>query len=560
VAYAVLIGDAGRTFREIATTRGKHMHLIRATLITGLLLAAGCTPAPESGPGTAIEVERLFTGGLVYDGSGEAPFSADIGVTGDRIVFVGDAQETNVEAGEVFDVTGHWVTPGFIDAHSHAVLEEDYGRDAIPYLRQGITSVVLGMDGFSDDVAERLADWREKGIGVNGLMFVGHNTARERVMGRDDRVPTPDELQAMREFIRAGMEAGAFGISTGLFYVPGTYASTEEVIELSKVAAEYPNAIYDTHDRDLGAVYQGVGYEASVQEAIRIGEETGLRVIFSHYNLQGAHNYGRAEVGARLVNEARARGVDVWAAHHPYTATQSNLRSYTIPNWASDGGQEAMVERFDDPRQSAEILASTEAMLEIRGGADKLLFADPRPEFNGKTLAEVASERELPPAEAVQDILREGNASVMNLELYDYNNTRRLAQEPWMMTCTDGRTPLPDQPISHPRTFGAFAQKMRLFVFEEPVLTPEFVIRSFSGLAADFYHLPDRGYVREGYVADLVFLDPERYRDKATYEHPRRETEGVLHVLVNGQFAIRDGATTKVLAGQALTRTQVAAP
>jgi N-acyl-D-amino-acid deacylase len=337
--------------------------------------------------------------------------------------------------------------------------------------------------------------------------------------------------------------------------VPGTYASTEEVIELAKVAAEYEGAIYDTHDRDLGAVYEGIGYEASVEEGIRITEESGLRGIFSHYNLQGAHNYGRADVGARLINDARARGVDVWAAHHPYTATQSNLRSYTIPDWASAGGDEEMVLRFDDPELSAEITGVTNAMLQVRGGADKIMFVDPRPDLNGKTLADVAGERELSAAETVKWILRDGNAVVMNLELYDHANTRRLAQEAWMMTCTDGRTPRPDQPITHPRTFGAFPKKMRHFVFEEKLLTPEFVIRSFSGLAADFYRLPERGYLREGYIADVVVIDPDRYRDKATFENPRQLSEGVVHALVNGRFAIKDSETTGALAGMPLRRT-----
>ena len=525
-------------------------------VIAGLALLAACSRSPVEDGGTVVAVERLFAGGLVYDGSGRAPVAADVGISDGRIVFVGDAAASRVAADETFDVAGQWVTPGFIDAHSHAVLDADYGRDASPYLKQGITTVVLGMDGFSGDVAERVNLWRTNGIGTNGLLFIGHNTVRTEVMASEDRPPTPAELETMRALVRRGMEAGAFGLSTGLFYVPGTYASTDEVIELARTAAAFDGAIYDTHDRDLGAVYQGVGYDASVREAIRIGEESGLRVIFSHYNLQGAHNYGRAAVGAKHINDARERGVDVWAAHHPYTATQSNLRSYTIPDWASAGGRDAMLARFDDPQQSAEIKVATNAMLDIRGGAGKLLFADPQPDLNGKTLADVARERELSPADAVQQILRRDDAVIMNLELYDHANTRILAQEAWMMTCTDGRTPQPDQAITHPRTFGAFARKMRLFVFEDPVITPEFAVRSFSGLAADFYRLPDRGYLREGYIADLVVLDPDRYRDRATFEEPLLHTEGVTHVLVNGTFAIRDGDLTGALAGVPLMRPQ----
>ncbi len=497
----------------------------------------------------------LITGGLLFDGTIEAPTQADIGIEGDRIVFIGDADAELVAGRTTIDASGRWVTPGFIDAHSHAVLDEDYGRDAIPYLMQGITTGVLGVDGGGTyEVADRLQGWRDKGIGKNALHYVGHGAVRRAVMGMEDREPTADELESMRALVTKGMEEGAFGLSSGLFYVPGAYASTDEVIEIAKAAADYPNAIYDTHDRDLGAVYEGIGYDASVAEAIRIGEESGLKVIFSHYNLQGAHNYGRGAVAAKYVNDARSRGVDVQAAHHPYTATQSNLRAYTMPYWASAGGMEEMVQRFDDPDTSARIADATNEMLQIRGGAEKILLVDPRPELNGKTLADVARERELSPALAVQSILRENNASVMNLELYDDANTRRLAVEPWMMTCTDGRTPDPDTVITHPRTFGAFPKKMRMMVLDTGVLDAEFVIRSFSGLAADFFGLADRGYLRNGYRADVVVLDPERYRDTATFENPKSLAEGVEQVLVNGTFAVRDGQATGALAGEALRR------
>jgi N-acyl-D-amino-acid deacylase len=519
------------------------------------LLSISCSPAedPESVPVGQAHV--LFTRGTVFDGSGGEPFQADLGVRDGRIVFLGEPGTSGFTAADTIDVSGLWVAPGFIDAHSHAALDEDYGRDGLPYLYQGITTVVLGIDGGgNNEITRHFQAWEESGIGLNGLLYVGHGAARREVMGREARAPTPAEMEAMKAYVRKGMEEGAFGLSTGLFYVPGTFATTEEVIEIARVAAEWEGAIYDTHDRDLGAVYQGVGYDASVQEAIRIGEESGLRVVFSHYNLQGAHNSGRGDVGARYVNDARARGVEVWAAHHPYTATQSNLRSYTVPDWAAAGGWEEMIRRFDDPDSLALINEQTLAMLGIRGGPEKLLFADPRPDLNGKTLAEVAEEWGMSAPEAAWEILREGNAAVMNLDLYDHENTRVLAQEPWMMTCTDGRTPSPDQAITHPRTFGAFPRKMRLFVFEEPLLSPEFVIRSFTGLAADFFRLPDRGYLREGYLADVTILDPERYTDLATFEDPRQYSQGVEYVLVNGVFALRDGVATGALAGVPVPR------
>ena len=237
--------------------------------------------------------DLLLVGGLVHDGSGQPPARQDVGILGDRISFVGDAAAAGLDAAVVVDVDGLMVTPGFIDMHSHAELTEDYGQDALPFLHQGITTVAIGVDGGgTPDIAE-LFTGLEGRIGVNAFAYVGHGEIRERVIGADDRAPTAIELEEMRALIRQAMNEGAFGLSTGLFYVPGYYATTAEVIELARVAAAF-DGIYDTHDRDLGASYRGVGYLNSIREAIRIGETAGTRVIFSHFNAQGAGNYGRA--------------------------------------------------------------------------------------------------------------------------------------------------------------------------------------------------------------------------------------------------------------------------
>ena len=506
--------------------------------------------------------DLLLVGGLVHDGSGEPPVWQDVGVVGDRISFVGDGAAAGLDAAVVVDVGGLMVTPGFIDMHSHADLTEDYGRDALPFLHQGITTVAVGVDGAgTPDVAELFAGLEGR-IGVNAFAYAGHGEIRRRVIGEDDRAPTPAELDAMRALVRQAMTEGAFGLSTGLFYVPGYYATTEEVIELARVAAAF-DGIYDTHDRDLGASYRGVGYLPSIREAIRIGEEAGARVIFSHFNAQGASNYGRAPEGARLVEEARARGVEVAAAQHVYTATQSSLVAYAIPRWASNGGREEMLARFRDPETVRRLDVETLEMLAIRGGAEKLLFADPRPELNGRTLAAVAAEWELPVPATVRRILAGGNAAVMNLDLYDIENTRYLARQPWMMTCTDGRPPSPAQNVTHPRVFGAFTRKLRQFVLDEGIIGLPFAIRSMTGLAADFLRVEDRGYLRAGAVADIAVFDRDRIRDRATYDRPRQYAEGTVHVLVNGRFAIRDGEATGALAGRPIrrpTRTGAGAP
>lgn len=515
-----------------------------AMVLAGLTICVAACGGPD--------YDVLLVGGTVYDGSGGEPFVADVAITEDRIVAMGDLSGTS--AVETIDVTGLAVAPGFIDAHSHAELDEPWGMDAQGFLTQGITTVALGLDGGGSwQVADVLDTWESHGIGVNALYFVGHNAIRREVLDMDARPPTAEELGRMKEMVRQGMEEGAFGLSTGLFYTPGYYSTTDEVIELARVAAEWRGAIYDTHDRDLGATYQGVGYDASVAEGIRIGEESGLRVIFSHFNPQGATNYGRADVGARMIDEARARGVEVWAAQHPYTATQSSLLAYALPRWASAGGTDAILSRFQDPDTAAILRVQVMESLAMRGGPEKIMIVDEDPRLNGRTLAAMAEEWGLTVPETVNRIVAEnGNASVMNLDLYDLENTRYLARMPWMMTCTDGRSPAPGQEVSHPRASGAFPRKMRLFALDGDDISVPFAVRSFSGLAADFFGLADRGYIEVGRKADVVVLDLERYRDHATMEEPRLLSDGVVHLLVNGTFAIWDGAFLGVLAGEAL--------
>lgn len=521
--------------------RGKFVAIVLAAI-----LSHGC--------GNSQRVDLLLTGGVVYDGSGDEPARLDVGIIGDRIAFVGDADAADVKAEEILDAQGLMIAPGFIDMHSHASLTEAYGRDALPFLHQGITTVVLGVDGGgTPEVAAFLHSLETSGIGVNALAYVGHGNVREAVIGMADRSPTVAELEQMKALVRQGMDEGAFGLSSGLFYVPGYYASTEEVIELAKVAAAH-DGIYDTHDRDLGATFRGIGYVNSILEAIRIAEESGARLIFSHFNAQGAHNYGRAPQGAKLINDARARGVEVVAAQHVYTATQSSLRAYAIPRWASAGGRDAMLARFQDPEAVERLDVETMDMLKIRGGAEKIRFSDPRPDLNGKTLAEVSALRESAVPYTVRRILTDGNAAVMNMDLYDISNTRYLAHQPWMMTCTDGRTPPPGATITHPRVYGAFTRKLRRFVLEEETISMAFAVRSMTGLAADFLHITDRGYIRAGMMADVVVLERERIRDAASYDDPHHLAEGTVHVLVNGEFAIRDGTYTGLLAGRTLTR------
>jgi N-acyl-D-amino-acid deacylase len=522
----------------------------KMTVLLWLSLATVSTSCTSS----RSSVDLLLLNGKVLDGAGNPWVERDIGIRDDRIHFVGHAPDAGVTARDTIDLSGLLVTPGFWDAHSHADLISEHERRALPQLYQGITTVVLGVDGGGrNNIDEIFESYRSNGIAVNALRYVGHGAARGEVMGVADREPTSAELEAMRAYIARGMNEGALGVSTGLFYIPGYFAETEEVIELARVAARY-GGLYDTHDRDLGAAYKGVGYLASIREAIQIGETAGTPVIFSHFNAQGRHNYGRAPLGAGLVEEARARGVNVMAAQHVYTATLSSLRAYAIPRSATVGGREEMLRRFDDSQVLQRLDRETMEMLELRSGTEKLLFTDSRDYLNGRTLAEVARGWNLPVPATVRRILAEGNASVMNLDLYDMENTRYLAQQEWMMTCTDGRTPVFGEGITHPRPYGAFTRKLRLFVYEEDIISLPFAIRGMTSLAASFLGISDRGLIKEGFYADIAVFDETRIRDRATYENPHQYSEGTVHVLVNGQFAFRDGAPMGILPGRPIPR------
>jgi N-acyl-D-amino-acid deacylase len=499
-------------------------------------------------------LDVLLVNGRVLDGAGNPWVRADVGIAGDRIQFVGNARDARVTARDTIDATGLLIMPGFVDMHSHAELETPHGKAALSFLYQGVTTVVIGVDGGgSSNVRETMEGYLKNGMGVNALTYVGQGAARGAAMGAADRPPTPQEMAAMKAFIRRGMEEGALGMSTGLFYVPGYYAKTDEVVELNRVAAEY-GGIYDTHDRDLGAAYRSIGFPASMREAIEIGERAGTPVIFSHLNPQGRHNYGKAAEAARIINEARARGVNVMAAQHPYTATQSSLSAYTIPRWASVGGQAAMLRRFANPDTARMLDLQTMEMLDVRGGPEKIQFVDRRPELNGKTLAQVAQGLGLPVPAAVRQVLAGGNASVMNLDLYDLENAKELAKQDWMMTCTDGRTPPPGAEIVHPRPYGAFSRKLRLFALDDSVITLPFAVRGMTSLAWTFLGITDRGLIKPGFYADIAVFDVAKIRDQATYEQPHQYSEGTIHVLVNGRFAFRDGKPTTAFAGRPILR------
>jgi len=506
----------------------------------------------------SLRVDRLLLGGHLLDGAGGDWVKADVGITGTRISFVGHAASARLTAADTVDVTGLLVTPGLWDAHNHEKLERNPGRLAVPFLTQGVSTVVVGVDGFgANDLPAQFATWRKNGIAVNALAFVGHGPARTAAMGTDfAREATPAEVARMQAYVRAGMEAGAFGVSTGLAYNPGYYSTTEEVIALAKVAAEY-GGIYDTHDRDMGVSYKGVGFINSVKEAIRIAEEAGTPLIFSHFNSLGLKAHGQMPEAIRLIEAARARGVNIMGAGIVYTASESSVDGHLMPRWVPAGGPDSLYARLRNDTTWARMEPEILEILTNRGGPAKILITEGPRAWTKRSLADIAAEWQVTPTAALRRMLltaRSGRLMDMNLDIYSAENLRLLAVKDWMMTTVDGYTPDTDSTYTHPRTYGGFTKKLTQLVFEERLLTLPKAIQSMTSLPASFYGVPDRGLVKPGFHADLAVFDLSRLRANATYDDPRRYSDGTVHLFVNGQYAVKGGQVTGTMAGVPVRR------
>lgn len=500
-----------------------------------------------------LAADLLLTGGRVLDGAGNPWIPADVAIQGDRIVFVGNARAGGVEARETLDVSGLLLTPGFWDVHSHADLETSEGKRALPLLYQGVTTVVLGADGLgTNDLGAIYAGYERDGIAVNTLRYVGHGPARTAAMGASfDRRASPDEIAVMKAYVERGMEEGAIGFSTGLAYNPGFYATTEEVVELNRVAARY-GGVYDTHDRDMGASYGGIGFLASIEEAIEIAEKGGTPLIFSHLGALGRTAHGNLDEALSRIEKARARGMNVVAGHHVYTASASSFVAHALPRWVGGSVRSHLESKESWARLEREI----PEVLEMRGGPGKIVITDGPSELTGRSLAEIAAGWSVSVPAAVRRIVLENGERVgdMNVDIYDEGDIRKLARKEWMMTCIDGIPPSSPESTTHPRLYGAFTRKLRWLAIEEGVVTLPFAIRGMTSLPAAFFSIPDRGLLKSGFVADIAVFREAELRDRATYEEPRRFSEGTVHVLVNGRFAFRDGRPTGVLAGRPIPR------
>lgn len=515
------------------------MHLLLA-----LVGAAAACEAPV--------YDTILRDGQILDGTGAPPLEADVGIRGGHIAAVGDLSRADAET--VIDAGGLYVSPGFIDTHSHAGpgLATAELSHAEPLLAQGLTTVVVNPDGGGPvDLDGQRAALEDDGLGVNVAQLVPHGSVRGRVIGSDHRAADDEEMATMRGLVRAGMEAGAWGLSSGTFYAPGSYSENSELVELGRVVAEF-GGIYTSHIRDESNYT--IGVVAAVDEVIEVGREAGITAVVTHIKALGPPVWGAsADIVARI-SDARAEGLSIYADQYPYPASATGLSAALVPRWAQAGGGEAFRSRVADAVTRGRIREAMVENLARRGGADRIQFRRfvTDPSIEGRLLSDLAEERGADPVDLSLELILQGGPSIVSFNMSEEDVLTLMTQD-WTMTSSDGDLPLFGVGVPHPRSYGAFARKIAKYVFEDEVMSLEAAIRSMSGLPAEVMGMTDRGKVAEGMVADLVVFS-DNFRDNATFTDPHRLSSGVVHLFLNGEAAIRDGEFTGTRAGRVLVR------
>ena len=534
--------------------------MYKRCLLSLIVLLTACSVERQAQDAGISEepFDILLLGGTVYSGENVEPLIADLAISGDRIAAVGDLGGHDAQL--TLEVSGLVVAPGFIDIHTHAVRDDPNDGifrwpDAENVIRQGVATVMSGPDGGSPlPIGNTLAVLDANPAAVNFGTFVGHGSIRAYVMGEDDRSPSDDELQEMRDQVALAMQQGAFGLSSGLIYPPGRFASTDEVIELAKVAGQY-GGIYISHMRQ-----EGLEVLDSVAETIRIGEEGGLPTQITHHKIVGAPMWGRSVDTLALVDAARARGVDVSIDQYPYTASSSTL-SIMFPGWSLDGGREALIARLQDGEQRAQIKEGIVRNIEVdRGGNDpaNVVLADCAHDstLNGLNLSEILRQQGRDAshenaAELLMELLEGSNCRAV-FHAMSEEDVRRIMQHPVTMTASDGAIEAPTERKPHPRYYGAFARVLGRYVREENLIPLHTAIHKMTRLPAERMGLTDRGRIEVDAVADIAVFDSQTVIDKATFEDPHQYAEGMHHVFLSGEAVLLNGEMTGARPGRVL--------
>ena len=500
--------------------------------------------------------EILIRGAQLHDGRGGAARLGDLAIGQGRILAVGEL--TGWSADRTIAAAGRVAAPGFIDAHSHAAegLVRRGLHTAEALIAQGVTTIVANPDGGGPlDVTAQRARMATLGIGVNVAPLIGHGTVRGAVLEMADRAPTAPELERMRQHIRDGLRAGAFGLSSGLFYAPGSYARTDEVVALMRVVADAHGrlGLHTSHIRDEGTYT--VGLLAAVDEIITIAEATTTTGVVSHIKALGPDVWGKVRDCAAHIEAARTRGVSVYADQYPYEASSTSLAAAVLPRSAQAGGRAALEGRLAAPATRAALLPEVRENIRRRGGPASLVIAFHPPDrrLEGQSLEQIAAARKVAPEEAALAVIAVRDPSIVsfNMALADIEF---LMRQPWTMTCSDGAIVLPGEGKPHPRGHGAFTRKLTAFVRDRHTVTLEQALRSMTSLPAEVLFLAGRGVLEEGAHADVAVFDPAALRDHATYQDPHRHASGMSFVFVNGRLALDEGRPTGVTAGLWLRR------
>ncbi|MDB9815603.1 D-aminoacylase [Gammaproteobacteria bacterium] len=503
-------------------------------LIIALSIFASCSK---------IDLDILIINGTIVDGSGDEPYKSDIGIINDRIVRIGDLSQ--LSSRRIIDANNLVVSPGFIDSHTHAIRGIFDVPTAESSLLQGVTTLTDGNDGtspFPIDEHYQLIENTE--ISPNWSVFVGQGTIRQEVMGLENRDPTASELSQMKVMVKEAMEEGALGISTGLFYVPGSFSSTSEVIELSKVASHY-GGIYISHMRE-----EAVDVLKSINETINIGIKAQIPVQITHHKIIGKENWGLSNETLKLVDNAIKDGVKVSIDQYPYTASQTSIRAL-IPQWAQAGGRTDLLQRIEDPSTRKLIIDGIiERILFDRGGGHPKNIFISKSSWNtsleGKNLAELCIERDLEPspynaAIVVFEIIKGGGASAV-YHAINSDDVDLIMQHPMTSIASDGPMTVFGIGSPHPRTYGTFARVLGSYVRDRNILSLEEAVRKMTSLPAQILSIDNRGLIQEGYYADITIFDASTVTDKATFEDPHQYAEGIYSVLVNGVIVVENGA------------------
>ena len=488
-------------------------------------------------------VDTLIINGTVYNGMNVEAQAMDIAICANEICGIYPSDKHNTQAQNIINAQGKIVSPGFIDPHTHT-LEELYSKDKnnnLNYLTQGVTTVINGNDGEGPvDIEKAARELEANGIGTNVALLVGHGSVREQVMGRAQRYASAEEIAKMSQLTTQAMEDGALGLSTGLYYVPGSFANTEEVVTLAKIASKY-NGIYDTHLRDESTF--NIGFIAALDEAIHIADAADIHLHLAHIKALGVDVWGQSSIAIEKINQAQMKGTSISADQYPWLASGTKLRSAVMPKWAMADSQQAFHQRLNDDSLAKKLRAEIQENIRRRGGPQSLLItAFKSKELVGLNLAEVAELRHQNAVTTAIKLVQEGEVRVASFNMSS-SDVETFMVQPWVVTSSDGTN-------GHPRKFASFPQKYQQYVQKKGLMTVGEFIKKSSGQTAEILGLKDRGQLKQNYQADIIIFDAEKFSANADFSTWNKYSSGVEQVWINGQHVIRDGSYQKQLAGK----------